>query len=96
MLIIDLIKAIQIIIMLKKAGLASCDEIRDNPEKLMDALRVVYPDKLFKISTDGLSIEAEDNLYRTTIPLPECSTNLSDEEKASIRNRVSKITGTTQ
>ena len=97
MLIVDLIKLIQILISLKKGGFTSCDDIRNNPEKVMQTLGIVYPDKRFKLSTSGDAIEAEDEMGDTTyIPIPGCTGDLTEGDKMRIKARISKITGMSQ
>ena len=95
MLITDLIKLIQIVIALKKGGLENCDQLRDNPDAVMEAVRKVYPDMTLRLSAagDSIDIEHDSGMYQGSMPLPECSTDLSDEEKQRIRARIESITG---
>jgi hypothetical protein len=93
MLIVDLIKLIQIIIALKKGGLESCDELRDNPQQVMRAIGLVYPNARLSLTTSGDAIDIIDGQYQARIPLPECSSDLTSEDKNRIRARVSSITG---
>ena len=98
MLITDLIKLIQIIIALKKGGLENCDQLRDNPEKVMGAINIVYPDRVLTLDTSGdtvaINVQDGSGLYEGEIVLPEGSTDLTPEDKARIVANVSRVTGT--
>tara|TARA_B100000131_G_scaffold321606_1_gene372817 strand:- start:43984 stop:45750 length:1767 start_codon:yes stop_codon:yes gene_type:complete len=100
MLITDLIKLIQIIIALKKGGLENCDELRDNPEKVMDAISIVCPDRVLKLNGAGegeggevtIGISDSSGLYQGELVLPECSSDLTQEDRDRIRARVAHVT----
>jgi hypothetical protein len=96
MLIIDLMNLIMMVIVLKKEGLKGCEDLKDNPEKVLRAFKRTYPNIEFSLSPDGKEVRASDRtgLHKRAIPLPECSGDLTDVERQRLRDGMARITGT--
>jgi hypothetical protein len=93
MLITDLIKLIQIVIALGKGGLKNCDDLKENPEKVMQAISIVYPNEKLSLTSKGDAIQVSNLYQERLIPLPGCTGDLTEEDRSRIRNRISRITG---
>ena len=59
----------------------------------MKIMRVVYPDMEFELSSSGDAIMVDHAGESSSVPLPGCTNDLTEQDKIRIKDRISKITG---
>jgi len=92
MMVLQLIAFINLIIKLKSLGVNGCEELKNNPEALKQALSITYPNATLDRNGNVITVTDPTDTYRTNIdPTQACSLPKADENM--VREKIISIIG---